>query len=98
MSSVRVGEVHVYVERTLDGVKLRIAPPDGREITLLLSHLDAMKLGRTLLLHGKAGATGLEQILRKLAALEHEILKLSDRVRVIERRLGGGGDAHEAKS
>ena len=89
--SKRSGVVEEYkfsVERNLDGVMLRILDSSGKEIlSILLPFQEAEKLGRLLITNARAGTLQTELIVRKLAELEHEVLKLENRLREISKKL-----------
>jgi hypothetical protein len=75
------------IERTLDGIIIKIVDSRGRDAIepILLPFTEAMKLGRILIANAKAGITQTELLVRKFAEIEHELRKLDDRVRELEK-------------
>jgi len=68
-------EISILVERTLDGVLLRIVKPGNGDIyTLLLPFDTANKIGRLLIAHSTAGRIEYEMLLKKLTEMEQEII------------------------
>lgn len=81
--SVEGEERRFIVERTMDGIIVRIMDSEGRDVIdpILLSFHEAMKLGRLLLSYARAGITQTDLLVRRLAELEHEIRRLDNQVR-----------------
>lgn len=81
--SVEGEERKFIVERSMDGIVVRIIDSEGRDVVdpILLSFHEAMKLGRLLLSYAKAGITQTDLLVRRLAELEYEIRRLDDQIR-----------------
>ena len=85
---INVEERAISVERTIDGVKLRITTPNGNNVLeILLPFTDAYKLGRILISESRTGMTQMELLVRKIAELEHAIHRLEDKVREMQKEL-----------
>lgn len=75
------------VERTHDGVLIRIIGADEKDVIdpILLPFTEAMKLGRILIANAKSGITQTELFVRKFAEIEHEIRKFDTRLRELTK-------------
>jgi len=81
-------ETRISVERSLDGVKLKLQPPGSNEaIEILLPFEDANRLGRVLVAESRTGMVQMELLVRKIADMEHRIRSLEARLRELERAL-----------
>jgi len=69
------------IERTLDGVVMKIMKPDRSEPVevILLPFSDSVRLGKLLISEAHAGIVQMELLLRKLADIEYEIRRMDNK-------------------
>jgi len=85
---VALEERVISVERTLDGVKLKLQSPGSNEvIEVLLPFTDADRLGRALITESRTGMVQMELLIRKIADIEHKIHSLEAKVKELEKTL-----------